>query len=69
MDLGKLTGRTLDLPKTTTLFVVDFKAKKLLLKEQIENSTIDPQQSLRIEAALKSLLKEPKKAKKTSKSA
>ncbi len=64
MDLGKITGKTLDLPQTTVVFVVDFAKKKVLLTENIENSTFDRLQWERIEAAVQSLEKDASKAKK-----
>ena len=42
MDLGNISGRTLDLPNKTEVFVVDFLNKRLIVKATIENSTYDP---------------------------
>ena len=69
MDLGKLTGKTLDLPLETTLIVVDFSQKKVVLRENIENSTFDPKQWERIKEALNSLGERPKTKKKSAKTA
>jgi hypothetical protein len=51
MDLGKITGKTLNLPESTTLYIVDFINKKVLLEANIENSTYDPEVWAKIQTA------------------
>lgn len=71
MDLGNISGRILDLPEKTEVYVVDFLNKKLVLHATVDNRTFDPQVTQRIQSALDMIksIKPKRTSKKTKQTA